>query len=275
MLPRLLLLLNQLPDTYSPLTGGFSTVVLYLYLMSTSTGVIFAKVKSSHKVQRNGVRGWNYYLSNDAVMFLPNPNLKIGSWNYFEVRMDAFKTMHYVSHCPVGDLDGKLIEKHYQELKFQANQVNKFWRQLSDQERHCMMTMLGIGLSGAGAATMGLGAATAIGTAIAEECLLSAVTGGLSLVVSGGLATISYLQWEELKKKLAAKKVTVEALRIARERYADLLHDHCPFQYKSKVAYDPQVTSLVHRLKLIFDDFEVNDLWQMDDSNLTWYGAPA
>ena len=77
-------------------------------------------------------------------MFLPNPNLKIGSWNCFEVRMNAFKTMHYVSHCPVSEADAKSLEKYYQELKFQANQVNKFWRQLSDQERHCMMTMLGM-----------------------------------------------------------------------------------------------------------------------------------
>ena len=31
----------------------------------------------------------------------------------------------------------------------------------------------------------------------------SAVTGGLSLVFTGALAGLSYMQWEELKKKLA------------------------------------------------------------------------
>ena len=208
-------------------------------------------------------------------MFLPNPNLEIGSWNFFEVRKDVFQKMHYVSHCPLAKADGEAVQRQHAELKYLSHQVNKFWRQLSDQERQCMMNMLGIGLSGAGALGMGISAATALGTAVVEECLLTAVTGGMSLLFSGALAGISYLQYEELKKKLAAKATTVESLRVARERYAVSLKAHCPPRYYGRTAFDPQVTSLVHNLQLIFNDFTVTDLWQQDDDNLNWYGAPA
>ena len=172
--------------------------------------------------------------SNDAVMFLPNPNLKIGSWNYFEVRMDAFKTMHYVSHCPVSEADAGALEKYYQELKFQANQVNKFWRQLSDQERHCMMTMLGIGLSGAGVATMGLGAATAIGTAIAGECVLSAVTGGLGFIFTGAFWLVSATcSGKSLRRSLLLRRSLWKLCVLHVSVTLDLLHEHVPFQYKT------------------------------------------
>ena len=88
--------------------------------MTVSTGLIFARVQSKDKKQRNNQRGWDYMLSNGAVMFLPNPNLKVGSWNFFEVKMDHFKTMHYVSHCPLSTSDGEDTDRQLSDLKLQA-----------------------------------------------------------------------------------------------------------------------------------------------------------
>ena len=240
--------------------------------MSSTTGVIFARVKSKEKATRNDIRGWDYKLSNDAVMFLPNPNLKIGSWNYFEVRMDAFANYHYVSHCPLSVAEGEEMERRQAELKYLAAQVNKFWRDLDNQERACMMRELGIGLTAAGSVSAAVSGVAAL---FAEEAIFGAMTCGLSLAISGALAGLSYLQYEELKKSLAAKMVTTNALRRARDKYADLLHDLCPFQYRGKHAFDPQVSGLVLRMKLIFENFDAKDLWELNDDNLTWYGAPA
>ena len=241
-------------------------------MSSNATGVIFARVCSKEKTTLNNIRGWNYKLSNDAVMFLPNPNLEIGSWNYFEVRKDVFQKMHYVSHCPLAKADGEAVQRQHSQLKYLSHQVTKFWRQLTDQERACVMREIGIVLTGVGAASA---AASGVAALIAEEAFLGALTGGISLVVAGGLAGLSYLQYEELKKQLSAKMDTTNALRRARDKYAEMLHDHVPFQYKGKVAFDPEVTSLVTQLQQIFENFKINDLWEMDDDNLTWYGAAA
>ncbi len=63
-------------------------------MSKSNTGVIFARVKSKAKNTRRSQNGWDYSLSNGATMFLPNPNLKLGSWNFIEVEYDKFMNMH-------------------------------------------------------------------------------------------------------------------------------------------------------------------------------------
>jgi hypothetical protein len=243
--------------------------------MTNSNGLIFARVQSKGKAVRNNYNGWDYKLSNGATMFLPNPNLKVGSWNFFEVKMDAFKNLHYVSHCPLSVEDGKAMDTELAVLKQQANEVNQFWRKLEDHERACLMKEIGIAVAGIGAGAAALSGITAIGTAIATECALTALTGGVSLFVAAGLAGISYCQYEELKKSLAIKMQTVDVFNKKRERFATSLQKHVPTEYKSLEVFDPQVDSLVTRLKLIFDDFDFTDLFTENESGLNWYGAPA
>ena len=243
--------------------------------MSTSNGLIFARVQSKVKAQRNKYNGWDYSLSNGATMFLPNPNLKVGSWNFFEVNTDRFINMHYVSHCPLSVEDGKTMDTELAVLKQQANEVNQFWRKLEDHERACLMKEIGIAVAGIGAGAAALSGATAITTAIATECIFTALTGGVSLIVAAGLAGLSYCQYEELKKSLALKMQTVDVFNKKRERFAISLQQHVPTEYKSLELFDPQVDSLVTRMKLIFEDFDFTDLFSQNDSDLNWYGAPA
>ena len=243
--------------------------------MTNTNGLIFARVQSKVKAVRNKYNGWDYKLSNGATMFLPNPNLELGSWNFFEVKMDRVKTMHYVSHCPLSVEDGKTMDTQIAILKQQANEVNQFWRKLEDHERACLMKEIGIAVAGIGAGAAALSGATAIGTAIATECIATALTGGVSLVVAAGLAGLSWCQYEELKKSLALKMQTVDVFNKKRERFATSLQQHVPTEYKSLELFDPQVDSLVTRMKLIFDDFDFTDLFSQNDSDLNWYGAPA
>jgi len=243
--------------------------------MTNTNGLIFARVQSKDKYQRNNQRGWNYTLSNGAVMFLPNPNLKVGSWNFFEVKMDNFKNMYYVSHCPLSIEDGKTMDTDMAILKQQSHEVNQFWRKLEDHERACLMRELGIALTSVGAVGATISGVTAIGAAIAAECALTAITGGVSLLIAGGLAGLSYCQYEELKKSLALKMQTVELFNKKRERFANSLQQHVPTEYQSLQVFDPQVDSLITRMKLIFEDFDFTDLFTENEADLNWYGAPA
>jgi len=243
--------------------------------MATSNGLIFARVQSREKAQRNNQRGWDYKLSNGALMFLPNPNLKVGSWNFFEVTMDHFKNMYYVSHCPLSIADGIDMDSQMADLKKQAHEVNQFWRKLEDAERACLMRELGIALTSVGAVGATISGVTAIGAAIASECVLTACTGGISLLIAGGLASISYLQYEELKKALASKMQTVDLFNKKRERFAKSLTLHVPDEYSSLEIFDPQVESIVTRMRLIFEDFDFTCLFFENESDLNWYGAPA
>ena len=243
--------------------------------MTNNHGLIFASVKSKTQVKRNDIRGWDYLLSNGATMFLPNPNLQIGSWNFFEVSMDRYKNMSYVSHCPLVTKDGESVSQTITELKLASHEVSQFWTKLEAKERACIMRELGICLTGVGSASAAIGGATAIATAVAEECLFSALTGGLSLVISGGLAGLSWLQYEELKKALDDKMKTVSVFRSKRARLATLLDIHCPAQYKHLPAFDPQVQGLATRMRLIFEDFKVTDLWEEDEDSLEWSMAVA
>ena len=243
--------------------------------MTNTNGLVFARVLSKEKTRQNNQRGWNYSLSNGAVMFLPNPNLKVGSWNFFEVKMDNFKTMYYVSHCPLSIEDGKTMDTDMAILKQQSHEVNQFWRKLEDHERACVMRQLGFGVAAASSALALYGGAATIGTAVATECLLTALTGGITLAIGLGVAGISYCQYEELKKSLALKMQTVELFNKKRERFANSLQQHVPTEYQSLQVFDPQVDSLITRLKLIFEDFDFTDLFTENEADLNWYGAPA
>jgi hypothetical protein len=243
--------------------------------MSTKTGLIFARVQSKSKAQRNNFNGWDYSLSNGASMFLPNPNLKIGSWNFFEVSMDKFKTMHYVSHCPLSTEDGTTLDNDIALLKQQSHEVAKFWRELEQHERECIMRELGIATSALFAVGAGVAGVSAIGTALATECLLTAATGGLSLILSAAVAGGAYLQYEQLKERLEAKTSATDLFNKKRERFALSLQQHVPDEYSSLELFDPQVQTLVKRLQLIFEDFDFIDMFFDDESDLTWYHATA
>ena len=68
---------------------------------------------------------------------------------------------------------------------------------------------------------------------------------------------------------------TVELFNKKRERFAKSLELHVPTEYKSLQVFDPQVDSLITRMKLIFEDFDFTDLFTENEADLNWYGAPA
>ena len=245
-------------------------------MSKSNTGVIFARVKSKAKNTRRSQNGWEYSLSNGATMFLPNPNLQLGSWNFFEVEYDKFRNMHYVSHCALSKSDGEMMEASIADLKAISHQMSQMWIKLENEERQICMRTVGIGLTAFGAGSVAYGAATAAAEAIAEEALLSVILPfGIGIAVSAGLAGLSYLQYEEKKQALKGHTRTLKSFMAKRSAFAAKMSLHVPAKYRFCELYDPQVQGIVTRVRLMYDNFDWESVFVQDDNNFSWSAAAA
>ena len=167
------------------------------------------------------------------------------------------------------------IDAVIRTMKTSAHEVEQMWRKLEATDRQILMREAGIGLSALGSASAAWGGLTGIATALAEESLLGALTGGASLVVSAGLAGFSYLQYEERKDALKAKTKMITRFRVIRKVLVNEMSKVMPIEYRVLDVYDPQVKAIVTRLKLILKDFDVADFMANSDEDWEFRTQPA
>jgi hypothetical protein len=234
-------------------------------------GLVFARVTSKATGTRSARKGWDYSLSNGCRMFLSSDDLCLGKWYFFEMEMDSFKNLKYISHHMLDTNSAQAIDADIQLMKKLSHDVVRMWRSLEDADRQIFMRHLGIGLTGLGAAS-----ATATGVAsLLTEGLFGAATGGLSLVVGGALAGLTYLQYEERKSALEKRMQLFTKYQNRRSLLARALIRAVPNQYAHLDCFDPQVQAIVTRLSMIIKDFDFQKFCQVNDDTYEYAYARA
>ena len=226
------------------------------------TGVIFGRVTSKGAGTKDCLAAGKpfVYTFSTGTKFYTKADLKPGAWYFVKTQVNDFGIQTAISYKPLPEADGEEMQRAYAELKTTAHEAEKMWKRLGKEDRMIVARTLGMGLTGLGAASAGLGAAEGIGAFLFEECLLSGVTGGLSLVIGGVLAGLTVLQYEERKEALAFHMNTIEAYNRLRKRLSDQLAMHLPAQYRTLQPLDPQAVSIVGHSKYFISNFSWQDL---------------
>ena len=232
--------------------------------MSIKTGVIFGRVTSKAKNTRSSNGGWDYSISNGSRLTLKTDDLCMGKWYFFEVSKDILENYQYVSHCLLNTDEAVSTDQRIEELLKSSIKVVKSWKSLQSSDRQILMREVGIGLTAAGAASAGC---SGLFTMLAAETVGGFLSGGVTLLVSGGLATISYLQYEERKEALSLKTRQLSEFRRLRSRFVRSMYKMTPSQYDHLDCWDPQITSIVTRMKGMINNFDVSQFFETEDSN--------
>lgn len=235
-------------------------------------GLVFARVTSKATGTRSSRNGWDYSLSNGCRMFLSSDDLVLGKWYYFEMEMDNLKNLKYISHYMLDADKAQAIDTDIQLMKKLSHDVVRMWRSLEDADRQIFMRELGIGLTGLGAASA---TATGFATMLTAEGLLGAATGGVSLLVGGALAGLTYLQYEERKSALEKRLQQFSQYKLRRSLLARALIRTVPNHYAHLDCFDPQVQAIVTRLGMIIKDFDFQQFCQLNDDGFEYAYAGA
>jgi hypothetical protein len=129
------------------------------------------------------------------------------------------------------------------------------------------MRSCGIILTGAGAASAGIGGAA---TMLGAETVLAGLTGGLSLVIGGVLGGLTYLQYEERVDALKAQDALLNRFRTRRALFARAMIRQMPSKYEHLQSFDPQINSIVTRCKSMIKDFDFQQLISDTDDNFAY-----
>lgn len=240
-------------------------------MTKSKRGLVFARVTSKATGTRSSRKGWDYSLSNGCRMFLSSDDLVLGKWYYFEMEMDKLKNLKYISHYMLDTDKAQAIDADIQLMKKLSHDVVRMWRSLEDADRQIFMRELGIGLTGLGAAS-----ATATGVAsLLTEGLFGFATGGVSLLVGGALAGLTYLQYEERKSALDKRLKQFSQYKLRRSLLARALIRTVPNHYAHLDCFDPQVQAIVTRLAMIIKDFNFQQFCQLNDDCFEYAYAGA
>lgn len=241
-------------------------------MTKSKRGLVFARVTSKATGTRSSRKGWDYSLSNGCRMFLSSDDLVLGKWYFFEMEMDSFKNLKYISHHMLDTNSAQAIDADIQLMKKLSHDVVRMWRSLEDADRQIFMRELGIGLTGLGAVSA---TATGFASMLAGESILGGLTGGLSLVVGGALAGLTYLQYEERKAALEKRLQLFTKYQNRRSLLARAIIRAVPNQYAHLDCFDPQVQAIVSRLSMIIKDFDFQKFCQLNDDTYEYAYAGA
>lgn len=235
-------------------------------MTSVNKGIAFARVTS--KCRKGDV--WSYSLSNGSAIYVKTDTLKLGQWYFFELKLNAYKQLEYVSHKEVAKQEGDEFALRLKNLQQHADRAVAMWNKSTAAQKAVIAKSLGCGLAGIGAASF---AADAAGTLLFEG-LGGVLSGGTSLVISGALATISIIQYEEAKAAVSLQTAAIKEYKKAQKAYTKWLNRLCPLAYEELDVIDPEIQSLVLQIKKMIADFEWGDLWSSSDEiNLNYAAA--
>lgn len=221
-----------------------------------STGMVFGRVTTMERA-KYPYGTVKYTISDGSTFFGSNLDLKVNEWYFFEVQANAVLQYKYVSHRPLTQTQNESLHQAQSDLALAANEAVRVWRQMEREERALFLQAIGIGTTGTLAATS---AVNAIGSFMAEEAVLGAVTGGFSLLFSGAMAAATYLQYEARKEAVLQNARTIEHFHFKRKLLSDKLALHTPMEYRHLVPLNPQVNAIVTRTRLMITNFNLEDL---------------
>lgn len=226
-------------------------------MTKVTEGIAFARVTS--KAPRR--RSYSYTLSNGSTIYSKTDCLQLGQWYFFHLRMNIHKQLVHVSNNPVTKQEGEEFALKLKNLQQYADKAVVLWGKASQAEKAVIAKSVGCALTGFGAASF---ACDAIGSLIFEG-LGGVLSGGTSLVISGALATISAIQYEEAKTAVKVHTAAIQEYHKAKNTYAAWLCRLCPIEYLEMDVLDPEIQSLVLRLKKMVTDFEWPSIWNGSD----------
>ena len=216
------------------------------------TGVILARATSKSKK----LDVWSYSMSDGNTLRMGSDNLELGSWYFVEVYKDAFEVSHYVSHSALSTSDAEGLADEIRDMQIATLDVVKVWNHLCKADRIILLRDLGIGLTALGAVSA---TASGISSLFFAESVLGALTGGASIVLGAGLGIVSYLQLEERKEALLLHKAALKKYMDRKNIVARMMLRHMPTKYVYLPCYDPAITSIVTRTKVMIKNFDFNE----------------
>ncbi len=231
-------------------------------------GLAFARVTSCSKTRANK---FSYSLSNGTTVIMAKDRLCLGSWYFFHLRVTAANHYEYVSHQLISKQDGEEFALKQRNLEQYAAKAEAAWSSLEQADKAVIAKTLGASLSGVAAAGFLADAATTI----AVEGLTGIATGGLSLVFGGCLGVISAIAWEDRVNAVKQQKTAINTYTVVQKQYERWLNRLCPMKYMDLEVLDPQLESLVLRMKKVFTDYQWSDICGTSQRPLTFNLATA
>ena len=226
------------------------------------TGVVFGRVRSkSINTRRSNQAGrkYQYKLSTGTELFTDD-NIKTSTWLFAEVEVDNFGNHLAVSHVPLATGTGRKMQEALRKLKLSSHQTVEMWKTIDANDRLIVAKTIGVGLGCITGTATAIGAVQGLSAFVLEECLLGAVTGGLSLVATGGIAVLTAMQEEDRKKALAAKTDIMNRWFVLRKQLSDHMTMHMPIEYRYLEPLDPQSEGIVSQCKYFIENFNHIDL---------------
>ena len=227
---------------------------------SYDTGVILARATS--KAKKLDI--WSYSMSDGHTLRMADDSLKLGSWYFIEVYKDSFQVCHYVSHSPVLNAEAKELADEVSQMKMLSHKTVSMWEKLSVYDRNILASECAIGITATASAATTL---TGIGTTLAAESILGALTGGVSIAIGAGLGYLSYNSYKTRLDLLKDQKTLLDSY-IAKQRILSrLMVRHMPAKYMFKPCYDPAITEVVTLVKVMIKNFNFQEFLNFGNSS--------
>jgi hypothetical protein len=222
-------------------------------MSKVSNGLAFARVTSYSKTR---AAQHSYSLSNGTTVILKSPDLCLGEWYFFHLRVTAAKHYAYISHHLVSNPEGEFLAFKQKNLEQYSDKAVKTWQSLKQSEKAILAKTLAGTISGVAAAGFLVDAATTI----AVEGLTGLATGGLSLIFGASLGIMSAISWEDRAKAVEYHKYQIDYYLKTQRLYTQCFKGLLPDIYRDLDILDPELESLVLRMKKVFTDFSWADL---------------
>ena len=221
-------------------------------MTNVESGLAFARVTS--KCKKAGK--WHYSLSNGTNTVLADDRLNLGQWYFFHLKASPLLTLQYISHRSIPEGAGEDFALKLQNLEQCAVKAADAWSKLTKVKQQVLGKEISMTLSGVAATGFFVDAAATV----AAEGLLGIGTGGLSLLFSGGLAALTYLQYEQNKDALKVEIGLMNEYQKAAVNFRRYLYRICPDEYLSLDTVDPQINCVLVRMKEVIRGFDFSDL---------------
>lgn len=221
-------------------------------MSNSETGLAFARVTS--KCKKAGK--FYYSLSNGTNTVLEQDQLELGQWYFFHMKASPLKTLQYISHRAVTKQEGEDFALRLQNLEQCATKAADAWNKLGKVKQQVLAKEISMAMTGAAATGFFVDAAATVVT----EGLLGIGTGGVSLLFSGGLAALTYFQYEQYKETLKVEIALMTEYHKSAANFRRYLYRLCPEEYMNLDAVDPQISCVLVRMKEVIRGFDFSDL---------------
>ena len=235
---------------------------------NSTRGLVLARVTTKVKGSFMHPDKWVYTTSTGHKLRFSEDCLDLKQWYFFEMETHKLTQKTKLVSCEKVNTDlAERMGVAIWDLQLASSRVAQSWEALDANERAVVLKTLGCVGAGVGSIPFLWGGTEAVIGSLAGESILGVATGGLSLAFGAGLATISYLQYEELQKSLKAHTQIFKTYREHRDILARLLNRIVPLKYEGLPMLDPEFQGIVKYLHAVIDNFDASLLWNMTDEN--------